>query len=381
MKTSAFTLVAALALLAACQPASRHTTVTGTLTGVESDTLLATYFPVSDLQRRQAKTDTLVLQQGSFNLALDADSIPLEVYLRPLPGNENSPATMKHIGVVAFPGQTVKVEGSLDDYQVTGNEFHKAYQAVKQQRAPYEAQLNAIAQAAMQMQQDGSMTEERMDSLQKLYRPAYESLLNVQKEYIGQHLDEDVSVYLLSNLGSETALEMLPKLDEKAKSGSMSALYKAMEQALEEVKAREEAKKKVSEGAEAPDFTLKDLQGNDLSLSSLRGKYVVLDFWGSWCGWCIKGIPDMKKYYAKYKDRMEILGIDCRDTEEKWKEAVKKYELPWLHVRNAEESDVTVLYAIEGYPTKIVIDPQGKIAKVVVGEDPAFYEYLDKLFK
>ena len=236
-------------------------------------------------------------------------------------------------------------------------------------------------QAAMQMQQDGSMTEERMDSLQKLYRPAYESLLNVQKEYIGQHLDEDVSVYLLSNLGSETALEMLPKLGEKAKSGSMSALYKAMEQALEEVKAREEAKKKVSEGAEAPDFTLKDLQGNDLSLSSLRGKYVVLDFWGSWCGWCIKGIPDMKKYYAKYKDRMEILGIDCRDTEEKWKEAVKKYELPWLHVRNAEESDVTVLYAIEGYPTKIVIDPQGKIAKVVVGEDPAFYEYLDKLFK
>ena len=381
MKTSAFTLVAALALLAACQPASRHTTVTGTLTGVESDTLLATYFPVSDLQRRQAKTDTLVLQQGSFSLALDADSIPLEVYLRPLPGNENSPASMKHIGVVAFPGQTVKVEGSLDDYQVTGNEFHKAYQAVKQQRAPYEAQLNAIAQAAMQMQQDDSMTEERMDSLQKLYRPAYESLLNVQKEYIGQHLDEDVSVYLLSNLGSETALEMLPKLGEKAKSGSMSALYKAMEQALEEVKAREEAKKKVSEGAEAPDFTLKDLQGNDLSLSSLRGKYVVLDFWGSWCGWCIKGIPDMKKYYAKYKDRMEILGIDCRDTEEKWKEAVKKYELPWLHVRNAEESDVTVLYAIEGYPTKIVIDPQGKIAKVVVGEDPAFYEYLDKLFK
>ena len=381
MKTSLCTLAAGLALLTACQPASRHTTVTGTLTGVESDTLLATYFPVSDLQRMQPKTDTLVLQQGSFSLTLDVDSIPLEVYLRPLPGNENSPATMKHIGVVAFPGQTVKVEGSLDDYQVTGNEFHKAYQEVKQQRAPYEAQLNAIAQAAIQMQQDGSMTEERMDSLQKLYRPAYESLLNVQKEYIGQHLDEDVSVYLLSNLGSKTALELLPKLGEKTKSGSMSALYKAMEQALEEVKAREEAKKKVSEGAEAPDFTLKDLQGNDLSLSSLRGKYVVLDFWGSWCGWCIKCIPDMKKYYPKYKDRMEILGIDCRDTEEKWKEAVKKHELPWLHVRNAEEPDVTVLYGIEGYPTKIVIDPQGKIAKIVVGEDPAFYEYLDKLFK
>ena len=54
----------------------------------------------------------------------------------------------------------------------------------------------------------------------------------------------------------------------------------------------------------APDFTLNDIDGNPLSLSSLRGKYVVLDFWGSWCVWCIKGMPEMKKYYAKYKDKL-----------------------------------------------------------------------------
>ena len=134
------------------------------------------------------------------------------------------------------------------------------------------------------------------------------------------------------------------------------------------------------EGSQAPDFTLKDLKGNDLALSSLRGKYVVLDFWGSWCGWCIKGIPDMKKYYDKYKDRMEILGIDCRDTEQKWRDAVEKHQLPWLHVRNAGEPDVSVMYGIQGYPAKIVVDPEGKIAKIVIGEDPAFYEYLDGLF-
>ena len=78
---------------------------------------------------------------------------------------------------------------------------------------------------------------------------------------------------------------------------------------------------------------------------------------------------------------MEIVGIDCRDTEEKWKKAVQKHELPWLHVRNDETKDVTLQYAIEGYPTKIIIDPEGRIAKVVVGEDPAFYKYLDSLFK
>ena len=97
----------------------------------------------------------------------------------------------------------------------------------------------------------------------------------------------------------------------------------------------------------------------------------------------------MKKYYEKYKGKLEILGIDCRDTEEKWKAAVEKHELPWLHVYNAGNPDVSIagnpdvsiLYAIQGYPTKIVVDPEGKIAKIVVGEDPAFYQYLDELFK
>jgi thiol-disulfide isomerase/thioredoxin len=108
---------------------------------------------------------------------------------------------------------------------------------------------------------------------------------------------------------------------------------------------------------------------------------VVLDFWGSWCGWCIKGIPQMKEYYAKYNAKMEILGIDCNDTDQKWKDAVAKYELPWKHVYHPKDGEVTTLYAIQGYPTKIVIDPQGNIAKVVVGEDPAFYTYLDELLK
>lgn len=132
----------------------------------------------------------------------------------------------------------------------------------------------------------------------------------------------------------------------------------------------------------APDFELPDLQGNPLKLSSLRGKYVVLDFWGSWCIWCIRGIPSMKEAYAKYKDKMEILGVDCRDSEKKWKAAVDEYQLPWLQVR-CPDKQLQMLaeqYNIEGFPTKVVIDPEGKIAKVIVGEDPDFYTYLDEIF-
>ena len=132
----------------------------------------------------------------------------------------------------------------------------------------------------------------------------------------------------------------------------------------------------------APDFELPDLQGNPLKLSSLRGKYVVLDFWGSWCIWCIRGIPGMKEAYSKYKDQMEILGVDCQDTEEKWKAAVEEHQLPWLQVRCPEDYLQTLgqQYRIQGFPTKVIIDPEGRLVKVVVGEDPAFYTFLDQLF-
>lgn len=94
-----------------------------------------------------------------------------------------------------------------------------------------------------------------------------------------------------------------------------------------------------------------------------------------------QGMPDMKKYYEKYKNKLEIVGIDCNDTEDSWKAAVETHALPWIHVRNAGDPDISVMYAIEGYPTKIVLDKEGKIAKVVVGEDPEFYKYLDSLLK
>ena len=134
-------------------------------------------------------------------------------------------------------------------------------------------------------------------------------------------------------------------------------------------------------GSKAPDFSAQKIDGKTFTLSSLQGKYVVLDFWGSWCKWCIKGIPDMKKAYAKHQKKVEFVGIACRDTEAKWKAATAQYELPWISVLNPADNDLPTVYGIEGYPTKIILDPKGKVIKVVLGEDPAFYTYLDELLK
>lgn len=132
---------------------------------------------------------------------------------------------------------------------------------------------------------------------------------------------------------------------------------------------------------QAPGFTLKNLDGKDVSLSDFRGKWVILDFWGSWCPWCIKGFPELKEEYKKYEGKLEVIGIDCRESEDAWKAGVAKYELPWVNVYNPEGSNLTQEYSVPGFPTKVIIDPEGYIKNITVGEDPAFFETLSSLLK
>lgn len=202
-------------------------------------------------------------------------------------------------------------------------------------------------------------------------------------DFIKAHPDYECSAYLITSMRDvEKMKEAVTLLKPDVREGRMKPFYQGMLDQIEaEMKAEQEAAKKQAAGIEAPEITLNDLNGKPLKLSSLRGKHVILDFWGSWCVWCIKGIPQMKEYYTKYKGKFEILGIDCNDTEQKWKDAVAKYELPWLHVYNPKSSSVLSDYGIQGFPTKIIIGPDGKIVKTIVGEDPAFYTLLDELFK
>jgi len=375
-KNIAWALAAGAVLLGACQ-SNTKTTITGTLTGVESDTLRAICEPLfSDSKSVEVP---LVLQQGNFTLQLEPDTVPISVTIIPTPESGKPFDMTKRIDLLAFSGDQLTVKGDLKEYQVTGSDFYTAYNKLQEGMKPQTDSIKNIFNTAMQMHQNGVAE----DSIMKIMAPLEGLEQQVSEQslaYIRQHPDDDLSVYLLLNIGNKRD-EGMELLSDKAKNGKMASIYRFLDNMRKEEQEKAKAKENVAEGKMAPDFTLKDLQGKDLTLSSLRGKYVVLDFWGSWCGWCIKGIPEMKKYYEKYKGKMEILGIDCRDTEEKWKEAVEKHELPWLHVRNEGNPDVSTLYAIEGYPTKIVIDPEGKIAKIVVGEDPAFYEYLDELFK
>lgn len=137
----------------------------------------------------------------------------------------------------------------------------------------------------------------------------------------------------------------------------------------------------VADDPQAVNFTLPGIDGKPLSLSEFRGKYVVLDFWGTWCGWCIKGMPKMKEYYSKYSGKLEIIGIDCEEDEQTWKDGVKQLALPWKHVIAGSDGSLQRMFGVQGYPTKVIIDPQGHVVTTIVGERPEFYTTLDDLLK
>ncbi|MFT3678038.1 MAG: TlpA disulfide reductase family protein [Chitinophagaceae bacterium] len=132
-------------------------------------------------------------------------------------------------------------------------------------------------------------------------------------------------------------------------------------------------------GTDAIDFAKKDLNGNQLSLSSFRGKYVLLDFWGSWCVPCRKGNPHLKELYQRYKDKgFDIIGIAAdNDTPDAWKKAIEKDGLPWHHILL---DDLNKKYNIGSYPTKILIDKNGKIIGRYGSEEKELDEMLSKIF-
>ncbi len=136
-------------------------------------------------------------------------------------------------------------------------------------------------------------------------------------------------------------------------------------------------------GKEAPEFVLPDTKGKMVRLSSYRGKYVLVDFWASWCGPCRQESPNVVNAYNKYKGKnFDILSVSLDDKKDKWMDAIKKDGFTWTQVGDmmAWESSVVRLYQVEGIPATFLIDPKG----IVVARDlrgKALEDKLDELLK
>ncbi|MEL1240937.1 TlpA disulfide reductase family protein [Flavobacterium flavipallidum] len=205
--------------------------------------------------------------------------------------------------------------------------------------------------------------------------------------------DEDMKkIYLdfiKNNPNSYISLYALKKYNMIPNYADVAPLYKSLTDAVKNTKLGKEYEnyllqlKVVKVGNKAPDFTQQDTEGKDVKLSDYKGKYVLLDFWASWCGPCRKENPNLKKAYSQYHSKgLEILGIsiDVEAFKENWLGAIKADGLTWKQVSDLKNNNVAAeLYGIKAIPQNFLINPAGVIvAKNIKGE--ALNETLMKIF-
>ena len=142
------------------------------------------------------------------------------------------------------------------------------------------------------------------------------------------------------------------------------------------IKTRDSAKA-TAIGMEAPDFTLNTRDGNTVSLSDYKGKYLLIDFWASWCGPCRQMIPEVKKIYKAFHPQgLEVLNVSLDAKEKDWLKALDKEQMPWSQVRDTKK--VSKMFNVTGIPDMFLIDKDGKIlAKGIHGK--AIWDELAKI--
>lgn len=381
-------------MLASCNREAELTIVNG---GLENDTLFVEHSNFAervaargDRAAYDRRIDTLLFQEGRVTMSMPTDGAQFVSLLSPCYRGSEAGREFMHpagrIDLVVQGGEKLEVtlkpqkHGHLTA-TVSGSELNAEIVKLDNQVRAVQVDMYATGFALNEARRAKSNVADSLQNRLMNIRSAFHS---VYAEYMKANPASEASAYCLYQMGAARGERYYEDLDAKVFRGVFAPVRELAEQYYNEQALRVELKSKIAEGEPAPDFALKNPEGKSVTLSSHRGKWVVLDFWGTWCSWCIKGMPRMKKLYEQYGDRMEIIGIACGDKAETWRKAVEKMELKWVNVIDPMDApvkeSVAARYAVEGYPTKVIIDPDGSIYKIFKGESPAFYDELKQLF-
>ena len=367
--------MAALALVGCSEQPTNQYTITGNLQGIADSTILV-LDPVSH-EAEKPMAEFMVID-GKFTIT-DTISEPRAVWLKLKDGYEGS------ISLMLEPGQ-IKVDGSLRDATVTGSALTEKYQSLLATRDALDEIYIANKKRFEPIQE--AVEEARKNKDQKkvkelMQSDEYQAMLKADKEFF-DNVDATYDKLFMDNKDSFWGPLMMISLTSYF-TDDMKKTYEALSQEAKDSyygkKVKDELYPAGKEGTKVPEFTVTDNNGKSVTLAELcQGKkYILIDFWASWCNPCRKEIPNLKKLYKEYADKgFQIISISIDKKKADWEKALKEENLEWPNF--LDNGDVAIAYKVKMIPTMYLIDTNG----VMVGEDlrgEALAEKIGQLLK
>ena len=321
--------------------------IKGKVNGIKSGTLYLL------AQSSEEKTDTLgscKIKKGKFKLAATIDE---PKFARLVVGGFSG-------GFTLFVEPGVVYDAYLTDgadYYINGGHLNESYTAHMKSSDSLRLVISGL-----QERYDAARAEKKFrsaslvnDTLQR-----EKEVLRVMTQNFLQSNDNIITAYTMySNIVMrDMGLRDTRGIYEAMGDGAKDTQYGRM------IKERIDRMMKTQGGAKAPDFTLPDVNGNPVTMSAVKGKIKIIDFWASWCGPCRLNNPELKKIYEEFRGKgLVIIGVSLDDEKEDWEMAIEDDGLDWINVSSLKgwDCEIVRLYNVKGVPSLFILDENNNI--------------------